>query len=164
MNQVHTYDPTNVTVIANGNIITHLAKSEFIRVSMANKQFAYEPGLQNGTRTFNPIRHATITITLMQGSLSNVVFENLLRADIANGTGAFLLLINDNNARAPALGDTDANSSVWVLKSPITWVTGHPEWSYSEGVATRSWELETGNVDYRPLAENRILSVASSDS
>ena len=148
--KVEAYNPENVVLLCGGNIIKDFAKETFIEVDMAEQQFTYEPGLSTGVRIYNPSRWGTINVTLMQGSPSNIVFENFLRTDMNNGEGFFVLTINDNNAK---LGITS-----WLCRAPVCWVQRHAPWSYGVGHTTRTWVLETGSLDYRPQAGYRELS------
>ena len=147
MPAVYAYDPKKVTVIAGGEVITDFAQSTFIQVQMNNQQFSFTEGLTTGVRTYNPNKSGSITITLLQGSPSNAIFDLFLRADISDegGVGHFPLLINDNNAIGQNLS--------WLCKATTCWVQGFPQWTLGNTVAQRTWTLQTNVLDYRPIVE-----------
>ena len=152
--RVYSYDPERVSVIVGGEVVQDFAQGQLINVRMTAKQFTYQTGLSSGVRTYDPNKHGMITISLLQGSPSNVIFDQFLRADINPSTvGYFPLIINDNNA-------IGGNVS-WLCKATTCWVTEFPDWTLSNNVSTKSWTLETNAIDFKPLAPYTELSASS---
>ena len=145
MARVFTYDPRRVTINAGGDKIDGFARGAMVSVAMTAKQFNYHQGLVDGVRTHDPNLHGTITIHLLQGSPSNVTFDQYLRMDIEPGvTGYFPLLIFDTNGPRGSLS--------WTCRASTCWVSEYPNWSFHNDVQTRTWILESNNIEYRPLA------------
>lgn len=158
--RVSTYNPENVTVWIGSEIVTDFAKSSFISVAMTAKQFTYTSGLSTGVRMYDPEKHGTITLVLMQGSPSNVTLYKFLNEDIRNGRGFFPLLIKDNNS------ESAVDNTAWLCEAPTCWVTENPDWGYSsDSHQVRTWTLESGYVDYRAIDpytnSERIQGLAS---
>ena len=137
---VNSYNPKNVTVVCGGEVMTDFVKESFVSVSMSEEQFSYHVGLDTGIRLYNPNRQGTITITLMQGSPSNVVLDRFLADDIRTGNGYFALYITDNNTRI--------GTPSWLCSATACWIPKHPDWSYSSSHAQREWTIMSGNLNY----------------
>ena len=154
MANVFAYNPNRVSVFAGGERITGFPKGTIITVGMSDKQFNYHAGLVDGVRTHNPNRHGTINITLLQGSPGNVIFESYLRQDItSDGIGYFPFAIFDNNGPGGALA--------WRCIGATCWVAKHPNWTISDGVTNKQWDLETNNINYQPLAPYNNMGEAT---
>ena len=157
MRRTFAYDPERVSVIVGGEIITDFPKGTLIQVSMTAKQFSYTPGLASGVRTYDPNKHGTIRISILQGSPSNLILDKYLQADINPTTvGYFPLIINDNNA-------INGNVS-WLCKAPTCWVAQYPDWTLADGQNTKTWTLETNAIDYHTLAPNSDIHGQSGSS
>ena len=90
--------------------------------------------------------HGTITINLLQGSPSNHILDLFLQNDIEpSRVGYFPLLIIDRNG--PLNG-----APAWRCKAGTCWVAEFPNWSLHNDVQTRTWTLETNNIQYNTLA------------
>lgn len=81
------------------------------------------------TRVFNADRSCTITLSLLQTTTSNYVFSDLLNNDITR-----------NNVRLDILlKDLEGGS---VLQSDQAFVTGFPDYGYSDELQDRTWVIE----------------------
>ena len=157
MSNVFAYNPENVSVHIGGEVVEGFAQGTLVQVNMTAKQFNYTQGLVSGVRTYNPDKHGTITITIMQGSPTNLVLDKFLRADIdPNSVGYFPVIVFDNNA-------TNGLTS-WICRATTCWVSEYPQWSLANNPQTRTWTLETNNIDYRPLAPYRNIAQTSGAS
>ncbi len=132
--QVDTYDPKDIIVIAAGAIITGYAQDSFVTVERESNQVEDEAGAEGDVvRRLTNDRRGSITITLLQTSRSNLIFSALARADELSGNGIFPVLVKDNRGN-----DLHIAPNSWIQKMPTT--------AYRAGVEGREWIIRTGNL------------------
>ena len=143
MANAYSYNPLNVTVFVGGEVISDFEKGSLVTVRMTEKQFTYTAGLVDGVRTYNPNKHGSITLRLIQGSPSNIILNEFLKADInPSTTGFFPLIIADRNAQG--------GNIAWFCRAATCWVTEFPDWDITDKVSARQWVLESNAIEYGP--------------
>ena len=107
------FNPAEFDLIIAGQTITGFAEGTFVEFVRNEDTWTFITGA-NGevARIKRNNLSTTITITLLQGSESNLVLSNLHNIDENTGTGAFPVLGKDNSG-----GSTYAASKAWVQKT-----------------------------------------------
>lgn len=135
---VAAYDPAQVGIVVGGSLITGFAPDTFIGIDQNNDSFTLQMGADgDAARSKSNDRSATITLSLLQTSLSNDVLSALHNLDInspsGDGIGAFQVRDNSGNLLVRA-------AKCWVRKPPTV------EMGREAGV--REWTLETDRIDW----------------
>lgn len=129
-----TYDPSEISVIVGGAIISGFADGTFVSIDRSEDAYTYVGGADGlGTRVKNANRDGTITITLQQSSDSNDFLSGLAAADEINNGGVVPVLVQDNSGRSVYAAET-----AWVQKIPTS--------GYGKEADTREWVLRTDNL------------------
>jgi len=109
---MYTYDPSEVSVIVDGNIIEGGIEGDFVGVARDEESFSYQPDINGGgTRSKNPNKAGKITIRIKSSSPSNAVLSSLQNADELNGSGIVTALVKDNSGN-----DLHGAESAYVIK------------------------------------------------
>ncbi len=125
------YDPRDVSVIVNGNIITGFADGTFVSVEKDEDNFETYVGAQGEvgrSRNANPV--GTITVNLQNVSPSNAVLNRL-----AKGRDTFSAKVVDRNT-----GNTTAGGSKCWIQKPAD-----REWG--DEVSEVEWNIVVGDYD-----------------
>ncbi len=131
---VKTYDPKEVSVIVNGNIIGGFGEGSMVRVNRREDAFALTIGVTGeGTRSKSNDRSASIEIELLQSSLSNDVLSGLATADDVSNTGAVPIEVRDHNGTSIYSAET-----AWVMKIADS--------EFGAEATNRVWTLETDSL------------------
>lgn len=129
-----TYDPSEVSVIIGGQIITGFDEGDSIEVAMNEDAFTLKVGSQgDATRTKNANLSGTLKLVLQQASEANAVLQGLLTQDQLSGNGTFPFLVRDNSGND-------------VHKAETAWVKRQPNAAYGKESGTREWMIESGRV------------------
>ena len=126
------FNPAETSVVVAGNTLTGFAEGTFVEIARAEDTFTDVVGA-NGevTRIKRNNLSATITITLLQGSESNLVLSNLHNIDENTGIGVFVVNITDNSG-----GSTYKGAKAWVQKtSDVTFSSAHESRAWTIKVA-----------------------------
>ena len=111
---LHQYDPKEVTLIFGGALITGYAEGSFINVEYNGDLFTLQVGSDGeGTRSKSNNSSARITVTLMSGSIGNLLLNAALQADKAGGAGALPLALTDLST-----GTSFVAEGAWVVRDP----------------------------------------------
>lgn len=150
MNSVLTYSPKKVIFVIGGYQVTGW---ESITIGRSTNAFIPIRGIRGkNTRVRNTDSSATITIPLLQTSLSNDVLSDIHTQDIALGTGRIEL----------TLKDTGGNS---IFSSNEAYILGFPAISYSGGIEYREWKIycqSTSNYEIGGNPESNVGDILSS--
>lgn len=126
MSKVFTYSPKDVLLTFGGYTVTGW---QSITVTRSVDAFKPVRGIRGKhTRVRNADTSCTITIPLLQTSMSNDVFSRIHELDLSNGTGRIELELKDT-------GGTSVFSSIEA------YVLGYPEVVFSEEFEYRQWRI-----------------------
>ncbi len=129
------YDPAQILMTFLGTPIIGYADDTFVEVERNEDAFTLHVGSDGETaRSRSQNRSGTITFTLMQTSPSNDVLSAAAAADERTGTGIGPCFIKDNGGRS-------------LVNAPNTWVRKLPTMGFAKQAGTRSWTLESDNID-----------------
>lgn len=132
---MRSYDPTEVTIVYNGQVIDMFAAGTFIKVTRNNDTWTLQMGNSgSGARSRNPDKSGTIEFTLLAASPSNGFLSANATQDELLGTGVGEFQAKDRGTLA---AKTSAQNC-WV-KKPADWERG-------KEVGEITWTLESDNV------------------
>lgn len=126
-----TYNPKNVTLNIGGVFISGFSEGDFITAAPEADLYTNLVGADGlTTRTTNLNRNWTMSVSLMQSSLSNAALTGFVelgkRLDFARDIVKVVLI--DGN------GDT-------ALSAPQAWFTRWPDVTYGADLGSREWSL-----------------------
>ncbi len=131
MSQFNQYDPLRVIASFRGIPLNNGVKDGTFISAMRNEDtFSIDVGA-TGDVTRVRSRNATgrVTVTLMQGSITNDLMSAVAQEDEAFGTGFGPVLIRDLN------GNT-------VCDAPIAWIVKPAEVEFADEAGPREWVIE----------------------
>lgn len=129
-----TYDPAQVVVTFLGNILTGFGPDTFITAERESDAFTDEVGADGEVaRARSKDKRGTVTLTLLQTSMSNDVLSAAAAADELGGLGAGPLLVKDLNGATLV-----AAESAWVQKVANV--------EFGAELGTREWMLRCADV------------------
>ena len=124
--EVFTYSPTEVYLTLPGHTVSGWMN---ISIERSAKMFITKRGIRGKhTRVLNKDTSATITVSLLQVSPTNDVFNRILELDEQYGTGRIELQLADKSGSS-------------VFKSNEAYITGYPAEKFSDGFEQRVWEI-----------------------
>lgn len=130
-----TYDPSQISVIVGGAVISGFAEGTFINVARNEDAFAYvASSTGGGTRTKNANKSGRVTLTLQKSSESNEVLDNYADLDEKSNEGIFSVLVRDNNGK-----DLHKGESAWIVKKPDS--------EESKELPNREWVIEVSELE-----------------
>jgi hypothetical protein len=132
---VQTYDPKEVSVTLNNQLITGFAE-DMITAERDNDQTDDMSGAQGDVqRVLTHDKRGLITLTLLPGSPSNLILSNLVNSDGVDGNQSiFPILIKDNRGDDKVQGE-----NAWVRKPPRA--------VFNKGIEGREWEIRVANLE-----------------
>lgn len=132
---VKTYDPKLFSCIIGGKIMSGFADGTFIKLTMNTDAFSLKVGVDGeGTRAKSNDYSGKLEITLMQSSGSNDDLSAIAIADRLTNAGAVPCIVKDGSGQTVASCVTG-----WVMKFPDT--------EFAKEVSTRTWTIETDNLN-----------------
>lgn len=132
---METYAPEEISVIADGEILSGFADGTFITVARDEDSSTYSPsGTGGGSRTKNPNKAGKFTFTLQQTSASNKKLSDLLKRD-ENGENILIpVLVRDNSGSD-------------IHKAEQAFIMRWPDAGYAKELENREWVLQTDVLD-----------------
>lgn len=128
---VLTYSPSDVKIIISGYTLTGVNS---VTLSWNTAPFTIRRGIRgNHTRVFNRDLSATLSIEVLQTSVTNDVLFQILAQDRSKKSARIDLVFADVSGRS-------------LLQSQEAYVSAFPEVSYSSGFNTRKWTIEILSV------------------
>ena len=142
MGTAKTYDPKLVILTVNGVPITGYPDGTFISVEPSGDRFTKIVGADGevARSKSNDYSH-TITITLLQTSLSNDFLSSLFNLDRLSNAGKCAIQIKD------LLGTS-------LLFWQSAWIQAEPGVEYAKEIGERAWTFATGNIDIQNIGGN----------
>ena len=132
---MNTYDPSQISVIVGGAVISGFADGTFVNAARNEDAFTYVPSSTGGgTRTKNANKSGRVTLTLQKTSESNEVLDNYADLDEKSNEGIFSILIRDNNGK-----DLHKGESAWIVKKPDS--------EESKELPNREWIIEVAELE-----------------
>jgi hypothetical protein len=126
---VWTYDPEKVYFLVDGIPITGYADGTFLTIEEMTDGVTSQSGADGEVvRAMSTDRRVTITCTLQQTSLSNIVLSNFYIADKISGAGMVPFLVEDLTG-----GISFAAGQGWIDKMANR--------VYAKGIETREWKM-----------------------
>jgi hypothetical protein len=123
-----TYAPEAVKIIISGYVVTGVV-SVTLQWKGA-KPFKVIRGIRGkATRVFNPDLYATVTVELLQTSITNDIFSSILMQDRRNQSARLEFTVNDTS------GTTSYQSTECFLSA-------YPDVSHGTELTTRKWDIE----------------------
>jgi Bacteriophage KPP10, Structural protein ORF10 len=134
-NRVNTFDPKDLSVIFGGAIISGFAADIVVADYEAN-QIEDDIGADGDVARWvtNDYR-ATVTLTLLQPSLSNGVLSAFAIADRQSG---------GQNPQPLVIKDQRGND---LIVAPNAWIRKMPRTVYRKGVEARAWDIRCAFLD-----------------
>ena len=130
-----TYDPSAISVIIGGAVISGFADGTFVNVARNEDAFAYVPSSTGvGSRTKNANKSGRITLTLQKTSPSNEILDNYADLDERSSSGIFSSLVRDNSGK-----DLHKGESCWIVKKP--------EAGEGKELPSREWIIEIAELE-----------------
>lgn len=132
---VQTYDPKDVTVSVDGQILTGFGE-EVVAAERENPQVEDLAGAQGDVaRVMTNDKRGVITISLLPTSPSNLILSNLANLDGVDGANKiFPLIIKDNRGAD-------------VLQAEDAWISQPPRTVYNKNIEIREWTLRAGKLE-----------------
>ena len=132
---VKTYNPASVAVIVAGIPVGGFADGTFITAARDNPAFTNGSGADGeGWRAKSNDKTGTVTMTLLQTSLSNDALSALAALDEASGDGVGPLLIKDNSGRT-------------LLAAQTCWIEKVADSEFARDVTNREWVIKTDSIN-----------------
>lgn len=131
-----TYDPKNIQLVFAGHFVDGYGDGTFISIARSAPVFTDKVGVGGQvTRSRSHDTRASITVTLMQSSLSNDRLTEIMNNDLAtpNGGGIGSLTIRDINGTA-------------LFTSANAWIESPPDVAYELEAATRDWIIRCDDL------------------
>lgn len=129
-----TYVPEKVSVSIAGHIVSGYAEGSFVEVDYTNDRISMSKGADGETaRVITSDDSGSVTIRLLQTSLSNDVLSALYLADITSHSGLFPLTVKDDNGNTKIFSD-----AAWVKKLPTT--------SFGNELEDREWVIDCASL------------------
>ncbi len=133
MGRVYTYSPEDVAVTVGPALITGFAEDSFISCEREEDSFTKTVGCDGTvTRTRNPNRSGSITITLSQSSPANDVLAAAAMKDEIDGSGVVPVMVKDSN------GTTIVAGRGWVKKPANV--------EFGKAAGNREWVLDVDKM------------------
>ncbi len=133
---VKTFDPAKVSLIFGGHIVEGFADGTFITAARNNDTWSRQGGASGEqTRTKSNDRSGTMTIVLMQSSISNAVLQGFASADEISNAGKVPALIKDGNCSE-------------IVTAETAWVQKPADKEHGKEASDRTWIFETGELIY----------------
>jgi hypothetical protein len=132
---VTNFDPKKVIIIFGGVPIDGYADGAFAELAASNADgFTRQVGADGEVmRVMSNDNTHTLTITLMQSSLSNQALSVIRNTDKLAGKSILPLSITDLNGGS-------------LFTWPQAWIHGDPTWGFSKDGTERQWVLDTGQA------------------
>jgi hypothetical protein len=132
---VKTYNPADVSIIFAGIPIEGIADGTFVTVARNNPSYNMSIGSDGeGVRAKSNDRGGTVTLTLMQSSVSNDALSAVSLLDEASGDGIGPLLVKDNSGRT-------------ICGAETAWIQKPADSEFAREATTREWVFETDLLD-----------------
>ncbi len=132
-----TYDPKKHVVIFAGVLLSGFADGQFVQVQPVGPGFTKKTGVDGDvTRSRSADRSGSLTVSLMQTSLSNDRLSAIYSADRAgfNGAGVGSLTIQD------LAGFT-------LFFAARAWIANDPDATLDAAATTRDWQIDYAEMD-----------------
>ena len=141
--KVLTYSPKDVKIVLSGYTLGGLLS---VSVNWNAPQMSIRRGIRGQhTRVRNTDLSCTVTLDVMQTSVTNEVLYEIFRIDRGTNSARLDLTISDTSSRA-------------ILASAEAYVAGLPTIRYSEGFDARSWTIEVLSI-----TDGRLTGALSQD-
>ena len=140
------YDPKQVAISIGSSLLTGFADGTFVTVARNNDTWVGVSGASGEyTRAKSNDRSGTITITLLQSSVSNSILQGFATADELTSSGTFPVLVKDNNGND-------------LYSAEIAWIQKPSDAEFGKEVGEREWIIETSELI---MAHGGIVDLAS---
>ena len=131
---VRTYDPANVIVSIGGTPMSGYADGTFINVSRDENAFTKVTGADGEVgRSKSNNRSGSLTLTLMQTSMSNDILSAIALLDEVSNAGVVPVLVKE-------IG-TDT-----ILMAGEGWIQKMPSYEASKEIGNREWILDLATL------------------
>lgn len=132
---VKTYNPADVLIVFAGIPVEGIADGTFITVARDNPAWNKSIGSDGeGVRAKSNDRGGTITLTLMQSSVTNDALSALANVDEASGNGVGPFLMVDRSGRT-------------ICGAETAWIQKQADAEFAREASTREWIFETDVLD-----------------
>lgn len=133
---MRSYDPTEVSLVYNGQIIDGYGPGTFIKAMRNQDTWTLQMGNSgSGARSRNPDKSGRLEFTLLTSSPSNAILMAFALADELRGEGVGECQVKD---RGTELGKCSAQNA-WIVKPP--------DWERGKEVGEVTWVIETDSLE-----------------
>ena len=131
---VKTYNSGEVSIIFAGIPFEGFADGTFVTIARNNPSFNDLVGSDGeGARAASNDKSGTVTVTLMQTSLTNDELSAIALLDELTGDGVAPLLVKDNSGRTVASAET-------------AWLEKPADAEFGREISNREWVFKTDNL------------------
>lgn len=131
-----TYDPANVVVTWGSLTLSGFAPETFANVERAEDAVVTTVGADGfGCHTINRNRSGTVTVTLMQSSLTNSALSRLANLDEQTGDVSYPLVVKD------------IRSDATLCVAHASKIKKMPASSFGKELGTREWAFTSTRID-----------------
>lgn len=128
------YDASQVIVVFDGTPLTGWADGTFVTVEFDEQQWNKVTGAGGDTQRSKTNNYAgKVTVTLLNGSVSNDVLSAAWNADRVDNTGKGPIIVKDLSG-----------TTIWQAKN--AWIQQMPSQGYGKDAETREWVLDTDEL------------------
>ena len=129
-----TYALDDVTLVLGTNLITEFVKGEAITCSKDDDDWTVTQGSHGAVcRAKKHNNIGTVVIRTMQGSPTNKLISDMLKADLADGAKSFALQLKDNRGAA-------------VVSAPQCFFLKPADMAFGEEVGQREYTVKCGHL------------------
>jgi len=132
---VKTYSAKDVTIVFAGIVVEGYADGVFMTAARDNPAFTNGSGADGeGWRAKSSDKTGTITLTLLQTSVTNDAFSALAVLDEASGVGVFPFLAKDGSGRT-------------LIAAETAWIEKQADAEFARDISDREWVLKTDKLN-----------------
>jgi len=129
---VRTYDPKKVVVTWGAIIFSGFADGTFVQVARNGDVFEKRRGSDGSVDRINKnADDYSVTLTLMQTSITNDLLSSAMIADQLSNLGVFPLVVKDLR------GTT-------LFFAAQAWIAKDPDDEHTDSLGNREWKIDTG--------------------
>lgn len=133
--KLSTYAPIELLVLVNGIRITGFTDTDILTIDRDTPRWSKQTGVMDETaRANSAVTGAKVTLQIMQSSYANDLLTQLHKNDAENPA--------DGNTMSLVITDKTGTTN---FVSTEAWILDLPQVQFTNGLETRSWEIDCAN-------------------